>query len=307
MKFLLALVVLVAATFADPKGHSKGKLAEISKKLEEQSKKVEHQNQRQEEQDRQREEQNKKLEEREADAQLRAADARILQTNEKQAAELRREAERREAEKRQAAPKRQDDACTMTSEARKLMVEEILKYLKYLKYHAEHNDTTKLIKLIDSEIRRLTEEARKIGEIVLLPYQGSAGATSTNHNFLPDYAFIKRKRGEIQFWNSDGKSLPQWVWFKFLKPHRLARIGFPSHEDEEFPKKFQVVGSSDCASWTVMLRVEISDGTKEFKSWDIPEENRTPFRCIGLKVEKCWEGQTAKYIELHKVQMWEEK
>jgi len=293
MKFLLVLVVLVAATFADPKGDSAGKLAEISKKLEEQSKKVQDQNQRQEEQDRQREEQNKKLEEqykrseamkeilaeqraenerlekevanqkmenlearkteailRQADAQLRAADARILQTNEKQTSELRRE----------------------------------------------------LIKLIDSEIRRL--RPRKIGEIVLLPYQGSAGATTTMHsNFLPKYAFMNTSR----VWNSDIRSLPQWVWFNFSKPHRLARIGFPSHVNEQYPKKFQVVGSSDCASWSVMLRVEISDGTREFKSWDIPVENRTPFRCIGLKVEKCWEGQRGKYIELHKVQMWEEK
>jgi len=138
---------------------------------------------------------------------------------------------------------------------------------------------------------------------VLLPYQGSAGATTTGGQWIPLYAFSQTSA----VWNSDGKSLPQWVWFNFSKPHRLAKIGFPSHVNEQFPKKFQVVGSSDCASWTVMLRVEISDGTKEFKSWEIPEENRTPFRCIGLKVEKCWERQAKKYIELHKVQMWEEK
>jgi len=78
---------------------------------------------------------------RQADEKLREADVRILQTNEKQTAEL-----RREAEKRQAAPRRQDIVIT---EARKLMVEEILKY------HAEHNESRGLKKLIDSEIRRL--------------------------------------------------------------------------------------------------------------------------------------------------------
>jgi len=70
-------------------------------------------------------------------------------------------------------------------------------------------------------------------ELVLLPYQGSAGATTVFLSHRPKYAFMDTNR----IWNSDGKSLPEWVWFSFSKPHRLARIGFPSHVNAQFPKK----------------------------------------------------------------------
>jgi len=136
MRFFLALFLLAAAACAEEaKGDKEGAnaldLTEVSNKLVEQSK-------RRAEQGKKLEEQNKELDAvlLEADAKLREAHA--LQTNERQTAEL-----RREAEKRQAAPKRQNqrppsEQLAMISEARKIME-------KILKFNAE----------TDSEIKRM--------------------------------------------------------------------------------------------------------------------------------------------------------
>jgi len=310
MRFLLALFLLAAAACAEEaKGDKEGAtaLAEISKKQAEQDRKFEEQNKELKEMKKSLAEQraeNEKLEKevasqkqenlearkteailREADAKLREADARILRTNEKQTAEL-----RREAAKRQAAPKRQDDVISAT---RNLIVEEIVKY------NAAHNETAELIKLIDSEIRRLA--FRPTSKIVRIPFEGTAGASSGTPSRIlaPDTG--------TGYWHS-AKGLPQTVWFHFSKPHRLAKIGWTAFNNNFAPRNFRVVGSSDCQTWTTIHNVvgaswpnnnNFDDTSRTFT---IPKENRMEFSCLGLIVTKT----NVEYVTLGRMMMWEE-
>jgi len=225
---------------------------------------------------------------RDADAKLRLADVQILKISEKQ-----------RAENRQAAPKakRQKDVIT---EARKLMVEEIQKYL------ATKNYTANLKKLIDSEIRRLATPP-KTG--IAIEDSGTPGAISIlDGNHYPKYAF-QNAAGNLFYHSKEG--LPQMVWMRYSKPHRLAKISFSSVQANMYMvKKFAVVGSNDCSTWTTLLAVNNAgfpnDGDNITKTWMIPAEDRMSYKCIGLKAIEFSSYQVYKYLALKNVRMWEE-
>ena len=71
------------------------------------------------------------------------------------------------------------------------------------------------------------------------------------------------------------------------------------------PQEFSIIGSDDCKNWDTMLHISEAGFSKpnEFKSWDIPAENRRSYVCVGLKIVSTKSG----YVGLKNVVMWTEK
>merc|ERR1711962_303065 len=82
-----------------------------------------------------------------------------------------------------------------------------------------------------------------------------------------------------------------FIWMRFSKPHRLAKIRF--------------MGSDDCSHWTYLLNVTDAGFTrdKEAKTWVIPSKNRKPFNCIGVSWPN--KGKGDAYTRLTNITMWE--
>jgi len=313
MRFLLAMFVLAAAAIAeDPKGDKEGAnaLAEISKKLEEQSKRQEDQKNELEEVQKKlavQEAENEKLkkevanqklenlEERKAESLLRQAEDNIRQAD----AEMIKINEQR-VEKRQSAPKGKRQKGVI-SEAKKLMVQEILHY------HGTQNYTTTLKQFIDSEIRRLT--APRKPEIVRVVNGGTAGATSVGSP--SNYAPIKGFTSSGESWFNTQYQFPAGVWMRFQRKISLMKIGFRPWSPAgsgNWPKVTEVVGSDDCSRWNTLLYIDNKGGftrNEEFRMFTIPSENRTPgYACLGLR----WPSQNGcnGYVRVGNIQMWEQ-
>ena len=145
---------------------------------------------------------------------------------------------------------------------------------------------------------------------------GTAGATSFYQaGYEAKNAFLKPGSGKryvsyiIRVW-------PVYIWMKFANPHRISQLGFSSIGTEDYyaPKRFDIVGSSNCATmtdhgpWTVLRHVPdagfpVYSGQDVFKSWKVPQQKRQAFPCIGLKVERTLAmGQ----LSLKNIQMWED-
>jgi len=325
MKFFLALFLLAAAACAEEaKGDKEGAtaFAEISKKLEEQSKKLAEQDRKFEEQNKELKEmkkslaeqrvENEKLEKevasqklenldarkteailREADAKLREADARILRTNEKQTAEL-----RREAEKRQAAPKRQNDAEGMISETRGLILEEILKY------HASHNDTT-----------------TRPSKIELKPLKAINGVTNENSEsgsgyptkdaFSTDKTYCIGWRPKKEWTNP----FPHLLSYEFPTLHTPAKISFRRvkvSSDYGTPKKWQFVATADpnCdknSNWTVLCGDIGGENivSNQVVGCDVPKKARSDYKCLGLRIYSNHESRTDNSACFRELKFWE--
>jgi len=159
-------------------------------------------------------------------------------------------------------------------------------------------------------------------DTVLMQNNGTPGATSFDNNSaaskLPKYAFENTstytgRTSGYNYWESKGL-MPQYVWMKFATPHRIAKLGFSSQSNMFAPKRFDIVGSSNCAkrdgdAWMVLLHVaESGFPADDFpgrmtKSWSIPQQNRREYACIGLKIESSNSGTS---VVLKNIQMWEE-
>ena len=142
---------------------------------------------------------------------------------------------------------------------------------------------------------------------------GTAGATSV-YPYRPDLeaknAFLKPGSGK-QYISSVVRVWPVYIWMKFANPHRISQLGFSSIGIHWYcaPKRFDIVGSSNCATpWTVLRHVADAgfpnhSGQSVFKSWKVPQQKRQAFPCIGLKVERTLAmGQ----LSLKNIQMWED-
>jgi len=83
---------------------------------------------------------------------------------------------------------------------------------------------------------------------------GTPGATSFDsiESKLPKYAFentIYSDRPGVtgdNYWESD-RGFPQYFWMKFATPHRIAKLGFSSQSNAYAPRRFDIIGSSNCA------------------------------------------------------------
>ena len=131
-----------------------------------------------------------------------------------------------------------------------------------------------------------------------------AGATSYDSaRFAPKYAF---KKTQDKYYRSK-LGLPQFVWIEFLDVHRISKLGFRGLY-RNAPRSFDIVGSFDCAKWTVLLHVAkagFPDDSNLFKTWVVPPQNRKKaFRCIGIKVDAVMNAKKA-YVLLKDFRMWE--
>ena len=137
---------------------------------------------------------------------------------------------------------------------------------------------------------------------------GTPGATSSFHGTDPKYAF---QNLDDEHWFSE-EGLPQSIWMRYSKEHTVSKIGFTPYENDIAPDQFDVVGSSNCADpWTILLHVNSSGFTNNlnndgFKSWTVPENNRRPFRCIGLYVINVL-SKSIQHVTLKDLTIWEEE
>ena len=139
----------------------------------------------------------------------------------------------------------------------------------------------------------------------LISDHGTPGASSIYRKLVVSYTPKNAFTSTDNIWASDAHQFPAIVWMKFNKPHRLARIGYRSNGIEQIPKKMIVVGSHDCTNWSPLLTIENTGfSNKEFRTWDIPAENRVLYRCIGLK----WPVKPAgnNLVVASEIRMWEQ-
>jgi len=130
--------------------------------------------------------------------------------------------------------------------------------------------------------------------------QGEIGATSVlAAKFAAANAFKRaffKSRSDRSFpWISVG--IPATVYIKLPNAVKVSVFSFRSRPEPipEYkaswilkypPQKFELVGSDDCEKWTTILRVNSTKWTTfdEEKKWEVPEEKRKLFPCIGFKV-----------------------
>jgi len=141
---------------------------------------------------------------------------------------------------------------------------------------------------------------------------GTAGASSTccpnccsaRNAFIP---FGEAKEHEqLEQWASETDQFPAYIWMRFQRPHRLAKIAFSSLYYKQLPKEIGVVGSDDCETWTTLVTIKsgFTYGS-EVKPWEIPSQNRQKFSCIGLMWPRRFEGNDG-IARLGHITMWEE-
>jgi len=129
-------------------------------------------------------------------------------------------------------------------------------------------------------------------------------------------AFFKTKSDRSYPWISS--SLPAIVYIKLPNAVKVSAFSFRSRPEpiglsysanwvlQFSPRRFELVGSYDCVRWTSIFWVESTTWTTfdQEKKWDVPEEERRSFPCIGFKV---WAtGRTATgQAAIHDARFWE--
>jgi len=154
---------------------------------------------------------------------------------------------------------------------------------------------------VDGKANRILYEVTAHSIQKKIAYVGSAGASSAHSNFPAKYAFQESSHWE----NAARSGLPQSVWFNFgTSNHVLSKIDIRCNKLDFAPKKFQIVGSNDCRTWSLLLEIEDGGFTsgEQLKSWNIPISNRNAFSCIGLKVFTVNGG--SGYTEVRHIVMW---
>ena len=106
------------------------------------------------------------------------------------------------------------------------------------------------------------------------------------YDYHPKYGFQNEISGNS--WQShDGENFPHSLWFKFKASHVLTKISFSSSIYlEQAPKEFAVIASQDCINFQDLLHIEDAafERQNQAQSWEIPEEKRAPYTCIGIKI-----------------------
>jgi len=140
---------------------------------------------------------------------------------------------------------------------------------------------------------------------------GKAGASSCllcpKKHFAPENAFeLGIWEGEHKGWhNEEGTPLPQTVWYRFPKAVTVGKFSFSSIDaccPDFSPRKFDLVGSADCATWITIQSYE-TEFTKESetKEWTVPAGSRKSFRCFGIRVT---ESGFSLWTAIKHMKMW---
>ena len=133
--------------------------------------------------------------------------------------------------------------------------------------------------------------------------QGEADATSVLNDSYSGAAnafkraFYNTKMSERSFpWISGHyRVFPATVYIKLPNAVKVSAFSFRSRPEpyhnlkwilDFSPRKFELVGSEDCADWRTIFRVESTTWTTfdEEKMWVVPEWQQASFPCIGFKV-----------------------
>ena len=140
---------------------------------------------------------------------------------------------------------------------------------------------------------------------------GTAGATSFGNSrgrarYAPRYAF---ENSGNKWLSNLAQQSGSGIWMNFATPHRLAQLGFTTVYNKHAPRRFDIVGSPNCAApWTVLLHVADAGWPNDWesglsKNWTVAPQKRRAFRCIGLMVETTWD---MFHVLVKNIQMWEE-
>jgi len=152
----------------------------------------------------------------------------------------------------------------------------------------------------------IPEQTPSVHSESLIPNRGTPGASSEIHPAKNGFSTSKGTSKGTWASKSGSQYFPASVWMRYSRSHRLAKIGFRTGPySSENPKDFEVIGSNDCLNWNALLSVDNAGLTKEkqFKTWQIPLENRIAFSCLGLKIKKT-NGKTL--VRLGQITMWEQ-
>ena len=92
------------------------------------------------------------------------------------------------------------------------------------------------------------------------------------------------------------------------KPVKVARISFSSRTEEndliQSPTEFQFIGSPDCQKWETIADFKTQFTTADqTKYWEIENDKRRAFFCVGIKVIKVTRGN---YAAIQNLRMWME-
>jgi len=137
----------------------------------------------------------------------------------------------------------------------------------------------------------------------LIPNRGTPGASSVYSTYYARKGFSTSELSWAS--NSGAQYFPASVWMRYSRSHRLAKIGFrTAPSTSEMSKGFEVIGSNDCTNWNTLLYVENAGFTKglQFKTFQIPLENRIAFSCLGLK----FQNTPVNLVRLGQITMWEQ-
>ena len=141
--------------------------------------------------------------------------------------------------------------------------------------------------------------------LIEFPIGGRPGASSyADHDTLARNAFELGRYWESNPWIRGGAPLPQTVWYRFPEAVTVSEFSFSSGDDwlEYMPRKFDFVGSDDCAAWTTIQSYETEfTRDEETKEFAIPAAKRKSFRCVGIRVTKT---KSNTFAAIQHMNMW---
>ena len=145
---------------------------------------------------------------------------------------------------------------------------------------------------------------------ILLPADfkgGKAGASSFLGGHGPSQAFeLSQWKGVYLPWaNLNTAKFPHTVWYQFPSAITVGKFAFSSRSRmglEQAPVEFQFLASNDCKKWKVLETYQTKfTRLNEEKSWKVPCDVRSAYRCYGLKVLKVTSGI---YTAIKHMKMW---
>jgi len=164
---------------------------------------------------------------------------------------------------------------------------------------------------LTAKLDNLTELVKSLTSTPLKPKiitdEGTPGASSEeNADNVASRAFTNSAHGD--YWANLPNQFPAAVWMNYLNKHSLAKIGIRHNWVSSLdyaPKKFEIIASNDCSSWTILLTVENGGYThdNQMKTWVIPTQYRSPFSCIGVRWPK--KVPTSSWVTVSEIVMWE--
>merc|ERR1719431_41219 len=133
-------------------------------------------------------------------------------------------------------------------------------------------------------------------EFILASLSGGTPGASSIH--ASDFSALNAFKSSGEPWANRGSAkFPHTVWYNFPKAIKVAKFQFSSRVDccvHQSITEFQLVGSNDCTSWTVIQSYNTQfNSLGQKKSWTIPDALRKSFNCYGVRVTKVASGSWA--------------